>query len=167
MKKIGIFYGTTSGKTESIADEVDFNLKKYEREVFNVVDGVEKIKDFENLVFLTPTYGVGELQKDWEEKIEELKNIDFTGKTVGLIGLGNQFTFGESFVDSIRILYDIVIKNNGKIVGFTLNEGYKHQETTAIIDDKFVGLALDENNQDTETPDKVYEWVQEVLKEFK
>ena len=28
MEKIGVFYGTTSGKTEAIADEIDFNLKK-------------------------------------------------------------------------------------------------------------------------------------------
>lgn len=166
MEKIGIFYGTTSGKTEAIADEIDFNLKKIDHEVFNVADGISQIKDFKNLILITPTYGVGELQKDWESHKEELKNIDFSGKKIALVGLGNQFTFGESFVEGMKKLYDIVSVNGGEIIGMTSNKGYLYKESEAVIGDKFVGLALDENNQDDETPDRVFEWVKEILKEF-
>lgn len=166
MEKIGIFYGTTSGKTEAIADEIDFNLRKVDHEIFNVADGISQIKDFKNLILITPSYGVGELQKDWEAHKEELKNIDFSSKKVGLVGLGNQFTFGESFVEGIRKLYDIVTANGGEIVGMTSNKGYLYKESEAVIGDKFVGLALDENNQDDETPERVSAWIKEVEKEF-
>ena len=167
MKEIGIFYGSTSGKTEAIVDEIEFNLKKYEYKVFNIIDGIKEMKNYDNLILVTPTYGVGELQKDWENQIEEFKKINFNGKKVALVGLGNQFTFGESFVEGIKVLYDIVTKNNGEIIGFTSNEGYLYRESKAVIDEKFIGLALDENNQDDDTPDRVYNWINEILREFK
>ncbi|MGL4534016.1 MAG: flavodoxin [Fusobacteriaceae bacterium] len=166
MKKIGIFYGTTSGKTTAIVEEIEFNLKKIDFETFNVENGIENMSEFDNLILVTPTYQVGELQKDWENHKENLKKIDFTGKKVGLVGLGNQFAFGESYVDAIRVLYDIVKENGAEVVGFTDNSGYSYQETHAVIDGKFVGLALDEAHQDDLTPERIENWLIEIKKAF-
>ena len=166
MEKIGVFYGTTSGKTEAIADEIDFNLRKIDHEIFNVADGIREIENYKNLILVTPTYGVGELQRDWESHRSELENMNFTGKKIALVGLGNQFTFGESFVEGMRKLYDIITARGGEVIGMTSNEGYLYKESEAVIGDKFVGLALDENNQDDETPDRVFAWIKEITKEF-
>ena len=75
MKKIGIFYGTTSGKTGAIVEEIEFNLKKVDHEIFNVKNGISDINNFENLILVSPTYGVGELQIDWENSLDEFKKI--------------------------------------------------------------------------------------------
>lgn len=166
MKKIGVFYGTTSGTTTGIVDEVEFYLRKDDYEVYNVADGISQLSSFENLILITPTYGVGELQADWENVTDELKNIDFSGKVVGLIGLGNQYAFGESFVGGIKILYDIVIKNGGKVVGFTSTEGYHYEESEAVINNEFVGLAIDEGNQGDHTPEKIQNWLTKIKPEF-
>lgn len=166
MKNIGIFYGTTTGKTEAIVDEIEFNLRKLDYVVFNVKYGIKKIKDFENIIMVTPSYGVGELQEDWIKNLDELKEIDFTGKKIALVGLGNQFAFGESFVSAMRILYDIVTNNKGTVVGFTSTKGYSFDESEAVVDNQFVGLAIDENNQDDETPNRIKEWVEEIKKYF-
>lgn len=166
MKKIGVFFGSTSGVTTGIVDELEFYLRKDDFETFDVKDGVEKIKDFDNLILVSPTYGVGELQKDWEDNKEELEKIDFTGKKIGILGLGNQFAFGESFVGAMRKLYDIVIKNGGDVVGFTLDEGYSYEETDAVIDGKFVGLAIDEGNQGGDTPERIENWVKQLKENF-
>ena len=120
MEKIGIFYGSNTGKTAAIAEEIEFNLRKDNYEVINVADGIEKMLEFKNLILLTPTYGVGEVQEDWANVMPQFEKIDFTGKRVAVVGLGNQF----------------------------------------------VGLAIDENNQDDETPERVIEWVSELKKEF-
>ena len=162
MKKIGIFYGTTSGITTGIVDEVEYYLRKDDYEVHNVADGIDTMSDYENLILVTPTYGVGELQVHWAKIADKMKTIDFTGKAVGLIGLGNQFAFGESFVGAIRVLYDIVTKNGGKVVGFTSTEGYRFEESEAVIDGKFVGLAIDEGNQGDYTPEKIEKWLEEI-----
>ncbi len=166
MKTIGIFYGTTGGKTAAIVDEIEFCLKKADYQVFNVENGIETMESFENLILITPTYGVGELQKDWEDNLDTLKKIDFTGKKVALAGLGNQLAFGESFVGGLKILYDIVKDGGATIIGMTSTEGYRHKESEAEIDGMFVGLALDESNADDETPDRIFDWIKEITKEF-
>ena len=162
MKKIGVFYGTTSGITAGIVDEIEFYLRGENYEVYDVANGIEDMKGIENLILVSPTYGVGELQKDWENVYDELKNMDFSGKVVGIVGVGNQFAFGESYVGAMRKLYDAVIAKGAKVVGFTSTEGYSYEETESVIDNKFVGLALDESNQDNETPDRIKAWVEEI-----
>ncbi|MEG1582958.1 MAG: flavodoxin [Cetobacterium sp.] len=162
MKKIGIFYGTTSGITAGIVDEIEFYLRGKDSQVYDVAEGISEMKDLENLILVSPTYGVGELQKDWENVFDEFKGLDFTGKVVGIVGVGNQFAFGESYVGAMRKLYDAVTERGAKVVGFTSTEGYKYEETESVIDDKFVGLALDESNQDNETPDRIKAWIEVV-----
>ena len=66
----------------------------------------------------------------------------------------------------MRGLYDAAVKAGAEVIGFTSTEGYKYEESEAVIDNHFVGLALDENNQDDETPERVMEWVAELKKEF-
>ncbi|WP_028855396.1 flavodoxin [Psychrilyobacter atlanticus] len=165
MKKIGLFYGTTGGRTTGVVDEFDFNLRD-EVEIFDVANGIEKIKEFENLILVTPSYGFGELEAHWEAVIENFKKIDLSGKTLALVGLGSQTTFGESFVGALEILYKIIIKNGGKIIGLTSTDGYHFEECEAIIEGKFMGLVLDEENQDDMTPDRIYDWLEVIKKEF-
>lgn len=162
MKKIGIFYGTTSGITAGIVDEIEFYLRGEEYEVFDVANGIDEMENLENLILVSPTYGVGELQKDWENVYDKLKSLDFTNKIVGIVGVGNQFAFGESYAGAMRKLYDAIIDKGAKVVGFTSTEGYSYEETESVIDNKFVGLALDESNQDNETPDRIKAWIEEI-----
>lgn len=166
MKKIGVFYGTTTGTTNGVVDEVEFYLRKDDYEVYNVANDISNISNFENLILITPTYGVGELQVHWNKVVKELESVDFSNKVVGLIGLGNQYAFGESFVGGLKVLYDIVTKNGGKVVGLTSTEGYHYEESEAIVDDKFVGLPLDETNQGDYTPERIEKWIAEVKKSF-
>lgn len=77
---------------------------------FNVKSSVKEIENFENLIFVTPTYQVGEAHVAWMNNLKKLEEIDFTGKVVGLVGLENQFAFGKSFCGGIRHLYDVVLK---------------------------------------------------------
>lgn len=167
MNKVGIFYGTTSGTTEGVLDEILFYLKGNDYEVFNVADGIDRILEFKNLILISPTYGVGELQEDWENVYDDMKKIDFKGKNVAIVGLGNQFTFGESFVGAMRKIYDAVKTNGADVVGFTSTNGYSYQDTEAVIDGKFVGLVLDEANQDNKTPDRIKEWMEDIKSIFK
>ena len=93
-------------------------------------------------------------------------NLYFSGKVVGLIGVGNQYAFGESFIGSIKILYDVIINNGGKVIGFTPTEGYHYEESQSVIEDKFVGLAIDEVNQPDYTPPRIEKWLAQISPEF-
>lgn len=161
MNKIGLFYGTTSGRTQGIVDEIEFNLGT-DVEVHNVAEGVEAVSDYSNLILAVPSYGVGELQEDWLNAFDTFKALDFSGKVVALVGVGNQTTFGESFIGALVPLYEAVITQGGKIIGLTSTEGYHYEECDAIVDGMFMGLALDEDNQDDMTPDRIYDWLEEI-----
>ncbi|MGL5122907.1 MAG: flavodoxin [Fusobacteriaceae bacterium] len=166
MEKIGIYYGTTSEKTIYIVEEIEFNLKNNVYEVKNVVDGLGGIEEFKNIILVSPSYGVGELQEDWEDILPELKAVNFKGKNVGIVGLGNQLAFGETYVGAMKIIYDAVIERGANVIGFTSTEGYCYKETEATIDGKFVGLALDEENQADETPLRISIWIKEIKNLF-
>ena len=85
MKTIGIFYATLTKTTVGIVDEIEFFLKKDDFKTFNVKSGVKEIENFENLIFVTPTYQVGEAHAAWMNNLKKLEEIDFTGKVVGLV----------------------------------------------------------------------------------
>ncbi|MFW3346663.1 flavodoxin, partial [Aliarcobacter butzleri] len=42
-----------------------------------------------------------------------------------------------------------------KIIGFTSTEGYYHDGSKAQIDDKYVGLVIDEDNQSDLTDERI------------
>lgn len=62
-------------------------------------------------------------------------------------------------------IYEQTAKSGGKIVGFTSVEGYYHDDSKAQINDKFVGLVIDEDNQSELTDERIKTWVDEI-KEF-
>ena len=37
---------------------------------------------FDNIILASPTYGMGELQDDWASVIDEVADMDFSGKVV-------------------------------------------------------------------------------------
>lgn len=165
MKKIGIFYGSTMGTTEVVAETIASLLGSCE--VHNIADATEKdIDSYENLIFGSSTWGFGELQDDWYEGINLLDNIDFAGKKVAIFGLGDQESYSTTFVDAIGILGEKVLDKKGEIIGYCDLTGYNQTESKAITDGKFIGLPIDETNQSDLTDSRVSEWIKNIKKEF-
>lgn len=167
MQTIGIYFGTSGGVTTGIVDEIEFYLKKQNYKIHDVAGGIQGLDDYQNLILIAPTYGVGELEPHWEKVLPDLERMDLKGKIVGLVGLGNQVAFGESFVGGLKILYDVVVKNGGIIVGETSTKGYHYEESDAVVNNMFVGLVIDEANQSDKTPDRVADWISEIKPFFK
>ena len=71
MKTIGIFYATLTKTTVGIVDEIEFFLKKDDFKTFNVKNGVKEIENFENLIFVTPTYQVEEAHAAWMNNLKK------------------------------------------------------------------------------------------------
>ena len=81
---------------------------------------------------------------------------------IGLIGVGDQEGFGDTFVDGIGIIYD-EIKDKGIIlVGKTSTDGYSFSSSRAVEDEEFIGLVIDENNQSNLTDERISAWVAKV-----
>ena len=158
MERIGIFYGTGKGKSELAANLVKDYLGDC-ADIYNVGQGIDKLSSYDKLILITPTYGNGAIQLDWMRYLKDFESIDFTNKKVGIIGRGNQGFFAATYVNGMKVLYDIVTKNNGEIVGFTSTEGYNFEKSVSVIDNKFIGLVLDEMFLLPETESKIKDWL--------
>ena len=167
MAKIGLFYGTQTGNTEDIANRIKDAFGGDIVELYDVADiEVDELSGFDNLIIGCPTWNVGEMQGDWEGLYEDLDDVDFSGKTVAYFGAGDQIGYAENFQDAMGILAEKITSLGGKTVGQTSTDGYDFEESKAVVDGKFVGLALDEDNQSEMTDDRVANWVSQLKSAF-
>ncbi len=163
MKKVGIFYGSTLGYTKKIAEKISKAFGKDIAEIHSTEQfNEESLGQYDNFIFGTSTWGLGEMQEDWENITGKLAVMDFASKKIALFGVGDQKTWADSFVNGMGMLYHrIPAKEN--IVGFTSVDSYDFDISLAVKNDKFVGLAIDEVNQAELTDERIYKWV-ELLK---
>jgi flavodoxin I len=165
MKTVGIFYGSTSGTTKAAAEKIAKAFGK-DAEIHNIKEATPSmIAAYTNLVFGTSAWGIGDMQDDWEDFIDDLSEIDFTGKKIALFGLGDQDEYPESFVDGLGTMYCRLPEKSG-VVGFWPTEGYKFYFSLAEKDGKFVGLPLDDHQQPEKTDSRVKGWVAQLKTEF-
>ena len=167
MDRIGLFFGSDTGYTESIAREI---VKLIGPEQIDCHDISKSSKDlFSNynlLIIGLSTWHDGQLQSDWDKFLDEFKKIDFAGKTIAFFGLGDQVGYTEYFVDGIGILAQIVSENGGEIIGVWPTDGYQFQASKAVFEEGwFVGLALDEDNQSDLTMTRIRAWLEQVAEE--
>lgn len=160
---IGLFYGSTLGSAKSVAVSISREL---EVDLFDVSKGIDGLEKYDKLILGTNTWGYGELQDDWESVKKHFEKIDFQGKKVAIYSTGDAESYGDTFVDSIGILGEIVEKKGGKLIGFTNTETYEFSESKAVREGKFMGLAIDDNNQSSLTPERTKKWIEQLKGEF-
>lgn len=171
MAKIGLFYGTDTGNTERISKRIkeliDAKLGEGSVDVLEIYKKkAEDMDKYDTLILGMPTWYDGELQGDWESYIAEMQKIDFSKKKVAFFGLGDQYGYASYFIDALLVFAEIVEKNNGKLYGLWPVAGYEHDYSKAQRGDHFLGLALDVDNQDELTEERLQKWVPQLLGEF-
>jgi len=164
MKTI-IIYGTTTGNTEDVAKLIGQEIE--DSEVVDVSSfEFDTITDYDLILLGSATFGFGELQDEWEEKADALDLYDISKKRVGIFGTGDQVSYPDSFAGSLSHLYNKVVESEAKIVGRTSTEGYDFEESESVVDGKFVGLVIDEDNQAQLTNKRVSDWVKQIKEEI-
>lgn len=166
MAKIGLFYGTQTGNTQTAAEEI---RKAFGGavELHDISDiDLDELAGYDCLIIGCPTWNVGELQADWDGLYEDLDSVDFSGKKVAYFGAGDQVGYADNFQDAMGILEEKISELGGVTVGHWPVEGYDFSESKAVRDGKFVGLALDEDNQSELTSGRIKQWVAQLKSEF-
>ncbi|MDC1105602.1 flavodoxin [Prolixibacteraceae bacterium] len=160
MGKTAIVFGSTTGNTESVAEIIAEKLGA-NVSVLNVDDmSSSDFELYDNLIIGTSTWGSGDLQDDWDSSIDDLESADLTGKVIALFGLGDAESYSDTFVDGMGKIYEAVKDKGCNLVGAIDIDGYDYEESEAVVDGKFVGLPLDQDNADDETEDRVTNWVE-------
>lgn len=167
MKNIGIFYGSTTGNTEDAAKQILEEFGAGIAETFDVSESTTKdVEQFSNLIFGASTWGIGDIQDDFEEFLEEIARVDLQGKKIAIYGFGDQDAYPDSFVDAIGTIYALVKNKGAELVGQVSVESYDYDESTAEIDGQFAGLPLDEENQSDLTGGRIKSWVELLKTQF-
>lgn len=168
MKIIGIFYGSSSGNTEGVAKQIQAEFGADNAQVFDVAKATkDDLEKFDNLIFGTSTWGFGELQDDFDGFMKQIEAANLSGKTVALFGCGDQESYSDTFVDGMGLVWQSLQGKGCNIVGQTSTEGYSYSNSQSDVEGKFVGLAIDENNQSDQTADRIKAWVEVLKNAFK
>ena len=168
--KIGLFYGSDTGRTTAVAEQIKENLEsRLSIDMFDVVDfKKDDIVKYNYLIIGLSTWYDGELQSDWDNNFNEFCKINFSGKTVALFGLGDQIVYCEYFIDGVGILGEKILDSGGSLIGKWSTDGYLHTDSRAELEEgEFCGLAIDEDTQEELTEERIDAWCNQIINEFK
>ncbi|MFA8437225.1 MAG: flavodoxin [Marinifilaceae bacterium] len=167
MERIGIIYGSTTGNTESAAQTMQKLLGADQVDIINVENASSADLDkYTNLIFGTSTWGVGDLQDDFESFLSDLESAALDGKVIALFGFGDSSAYADTFVDGMGIIYEAIDGKGATIVGEVSAESYDFEASRAEDDGEFVGLALDEENEGHLSEERIEQWINLIQPKF-
>lgn len=175
MARIGIFFGTDTGRTRLLAKQIAKKLGEAADAPVNI--GRTTVADFlayNALILGSPTLGEGELpgestglsQPSWEEFLPQLADADLTGKTIAIFGLGDQKKYANEFVDAIGLIHDALLARGARMVGRWPTAGYEFTASQAVDGDEFLGLAIDQHHQGLLTEERIETWLKQIRPEL-
>ncbi len=146
--------------TETVAMRIYEKLEKGTTAVRDVADtDPREMMNYTYLILGIPTWGIGELQDDWLAALPVLEGLDLRKKTVALFGLGDQESYPDTFADALGRLYDALVETGCSFTGRWCTLGYNFTESGALRGNDFVGLVLDEENQQEMTEIRIADWL--------
>lgn len=162
MKSVAVIYGSTGDNTKGVAKKIASKIEG--AELIDVTKAsVDEVEKFDSLILGTSTWGLGDLQDDWEGFLPDLKKANLAGKTIALFGLGDSSSYSDTFVDGMGIIYEAIKDKSCALVGSVSTEDYSFDASRADVGGQFVGLALDEDNEYNKTEARIEDWLKEIL----
>ncbi|TQR59653.1 flavodoxin [Campylobacter troglodytis] len=156
---VAVVYGSAMGNTEGAAKLIAEKLGI--SDVFNIADiDPDKINSYDKLVIGTSTWGSGDLQDDWDAF--DFGSLKLSGKTVAVFGMGDSESYSDSFCGGMGKLAEKLKEAGAHLIGSTSTEGYTFESSDAVVDGEFVGLALDNDNQEDLTESRIEAWVSKI-----
>ncbi|MDR0768659.1 MAG: flavodoxin [Dysgonamonadaceae bacterium] len=166
MSKIGIFYGSTGGNTQGVAKNIAKKLSVDAGDIHDVCKATASaLTGYDVLLFGSSTWGLGDLQEDWEGFINTAASADLSGKKVAIFGCGDSLAYSDTFCDAMGKIYQAV-KDKATIIGFTDTAGYSFDASESVVNNRFVGLALDEDNESNLTEERINRWIETLKPAF-
>lgn len=163
-----LIYGTLLGNTENVAEAIIEELKpEYDVEMVDVCSiTASDLNNWDFLICGIPTWDIGQLEYGWSDVYEELDTVDLD-LVVTMFGLGDQSSYRDTYQDAMGILYRKLIERGARgNIGFTPIDGHDFEVSDALVDGKFCGLAIDEEQQPDLTEERVTSWVAQIKEEL-
>merc|ERR1712187_163664 len=167
-RAVGLFWGTQSGKTEEVADMIAAEAGVESKSVDDL-GGAADLAGYDGLIIGTPTWNTGADEQRsgtaWDDLLEEIRGTDLCGKPVAVFGTGDSVSYGDNYCDAIEELHSTFAAAGAKMLGYVSSAGYEHSESKSEKDGKFLGLPLDQDDEDDKTEGRVKAWVEQLKSE--
>lgn len=163
MKKIGIFYGSTTGNTAVVAREIAAALNVADADVYDVATTApSKVGDYDVLILGASTWGAGDIQENMADFIDGLESLDLRGKDVAVFGCGDE-SMTDTFCDAVGQIYHRLRNTGANFIGDFNTDGYVYKHSDAVKGGRSVGLLIDMVNHPEMTEPKVKAWTEEIM----
>lgn len=171
MKKIAIIYWPKKGNTEKSALHIRSKFPDEQADLFTIKQiNTAEFELYDAFIIGAPTTGADhwtEAYKSvWMDFFFRLSRADIKGKPYAIFGLGDQILYPYNFVDGMIDIKREFEKHGAVHCGYWPIKGYEYRESESIEDGKFVGLALDEDQQPELTEERVTGWTEQIKREF-
>lgn len=172
MSKTAIFFGPLNGAVNRVADKLKNIIGEDKVVMVPVKDAtVADLEKYDKIIFGISTVGKDTWDAkysnvDWGKFLPEISKTRYEGKTLAIFGLGDHITYAYGFVDHIGLLARALQKNGAVLSGQVATDGYEFEESTAVVDDKFLGLPIDEDFEPELTDERLENWVKQISSEF-
>ncbi len=164
---VGIYFATTTGKTEDIADRLHKLLKGSNppKDLAELSD-LSEFSSLDGIICGIPTWNTGADSERsgtaWDEVLEEIGSLNLNNKKVAIFGLGDSSTYTENFCDAMEELHSYFIKAGASMVGYVNKDTYTFDESKSLIGNFFCGLPLDEDSESDLTDSRLNSWADEL-----
>jgi len=173
MEKIAILYAPAKGRTEKVAKMIIrmAGEEKFDLLLIDENTTPEQLAPYNKIIFGISTVGrdswdASYTKIGWDFFLPKLNKLDFSGKTVAIYGLGDHLLYANNFVDAIGTLAKAVEENGANLIGKCNTEGYTFTDSEAVVDDIFIGLPIDEDNEEELTEERLSNWLKEISTDF-
>lgn len=164
MKKIGIFYGSTTGATLTVVEEIANALKVNPADIHDVaLTPPSAVDDYDVVILGASTWGDGDLQADMADFIDGLSALDLEDKLVAIFGCGDD-TMADTFCDSVGEIYHRLHDTKAMFFAPFNNDDYTYRHSDSDVSGISVGLCIDNVNHADATSSRVKAWTAEILK---
>ncbi len=141
-------------------------------DIFDVASfDVSTIENYDLIILGGSTVGAErwldtKADNDWNRFFRKLESHDLNSKNVACFGLGDQVLYPDHFVDGLGVFKEEIEKAKGKLIGqWPVTDDYTFTDSDGMEDGMFFGLALDLDNQDELTDERVKKWTDQLKAE--
>ena len=168
---ITIFFATSTGKTEDIAQRLASFLDCPTQTCD--VDTLSSAQDFcraDALICCVPTWNTGadsfRSGTAWDSHVEAISDLNLTCKPVAILGLGDSSSYSDYFCDAMEELHSAFQKTGARMVGSVPVDGYTFNASKSVINGRFCGLPIDEDSEPDLTDERLHAWAEQLKREM-
>ncbi|MEM1452525.1 MAG: flavodoxin [Planctomycetota bacterium] len=167
--KTAIVWASTTGNTQDAAEALQECLGELVATCIHIDDiKVEDMVQYDVVLIGVSTWDIGELQADWDVRVDEIRGGDWTNVTVGFFGGGDAVGYPDTFVDAFGILWELMEPRGARLIGKWPVDDYGFEDSRSLCDDRkfFLGLPFDDDNDPGLTQGRIEAWADQIRAEI-